>query len=147
MLRKQRKREFLFRERISGMGEITPSENEWLVMEVLWANDCAMTAAEIIARLTGKTDVSQKTIRVMINRLLAKGMLTYTVDEKDARIYHYRAARPKEECLRLKSRRFVSNYFGGNASLAVASFLQSAEISREQLEDLSSLVESLKDKA
>ena len=106
-----------------------------------------MTAAEIIGQLTGKTDVSQKTIRVMINRLLAKGMLTYTVDERDATINHYQAARSKEECLRLKSRRFVSNYFGGNASLAVASFLQSAEISKEQLQDLSSLVESLKDKA
>lgn len=128
------------------MGEITPSENEWLVMEVLWAQDSAMTAAEIIGHLTDKTDVSQKTIRVMINRLLAKGMLTYTVDERDARIYHYRAARTKQECLQLKSRRFVSHYFGGNASLAVASFLQSADISREQLEDLGSLVESLKDK-
>ncbi len=127
------------------MGEITPSENEWLVMEILWAHDGAMTASEIIEELAGKTEVSQKTIRVMINRLLAKGMLAYTVDEKDARIYHYRAVRTKEECLRLKSRRFVSNYFGGNASLAVASFLQSADISREQLEDLSSLVESLKD--
>lgn len=126
------------------MGEITPSENEWLVMEVLWANGGPMTAAEIIQQLTGKTDVSQKTIRVMINRLLAKGMLTYTVDERDARIYHYQAARPKEECLKLKSRRFVSNYFGGNASLAVASFLRSAEISRQQLEELGSLVESLK---
>ncbi len=129
------------------MGEITPSENEWLIMEVLWTHENAMTAAEIIEQLTGKTLVTQKTIRVMINRLLAKGMLTYTVDEKDARIYHYQPARTKEECLRLKSRRFVSNYFGGNASLAVASFLQSADISREQLEDLSSLVESLKDKA
>ena len=128
------------------MGEITPSENEWLIMEVLWAHEEAMTAAEIIERLTGKTDVSQKTIRVMINRLLAKGMLTYTVDTRDARIYHYQAARSKDECLRLKSRRFVSNYFGGNASLAVASFLQSADISREQLEDLSSLVESMKDR-
>lgn len=61
------------------MGEITPSENEWLVMEVLWTQEGSMTAAEIIGQLTGKTDVSQKTIRVMINRLLAKGMLTYTV--------------------------------------------------------------------
>lgn len=108
------------------MGEITPSENEWMIMEVLWAHENAMTAAEIIEHLAGKTLVTQKTIRVMINRLLAKGMLNYTVDEKDARIYHYQAARTKEECLQLKSRRFVSNYFGGNASLAVASFLQSA---------------------
>lgn len=128
------------------MGEITPSENEWLVMEVLWAHQEAMTAAEIIERLAGKTEVSQKTIRVMINRLLAKGMLTYTVDARDARIYHYQAARTKDECLKLKSSRFVSHYFGGNASLAVASFLQSAELTREQLEELGSLVESLKDK-
>lgn len=128
------------------MGEITPSENEWLIMEVIWKESESITASEIIEKLKGTLDVSQKTIRVMIGRLVAKGVLGYTVDENDARIYHYFPLKSKEECLDLKSRRFVKNYFGGDASLAVASFLKSADITGEQLAQLEDLVESLRER-
>ena len=63
------------------MGEITPSENEWLIMEVIWKENKSITASEIIEKLKGILDVSQKTIRVMIGRLVAKGVLNYTVEE------------------------------------------------------------------
>ncbi len=125
------------------MNEITPSENEWAIMEVVWDSNESMTASEIIHTLKGKLDVSSKTIRVMINRLVTKGILSYTVDSKDARIYHYMAMKSKKECLELKSERFVNNYFGGNTSLAVASFLQSANISEEQIKTLHKLIEQL----
>lgn len=125
------------------MGETTPSENEWLIMEIIWNAGRSMTAAEMIQALKGSVSISGKTIRVMINRLVAKGVLTYTVDEKDARIYHYEAARSREECLAVKSDRFVKNFFGGNTSLAIANFLRCADISREQLEELKSLVEQM----
>lgn len=125
------------------MGENTPSENEWLVMEIIWNAGRSMTAAEIIQELKDSVSISDKTIRVMINRLVTKGVLTYTVDEKDARVYHYEAARGREECLTVKSDRFVKNFFGGDASLAIASFLRSSDISREQLEELKRLVEQM----
>lgn len=128
------------------MGELTPSENEWLVMEVLWEHGETMTAAEIIDSLKDRLSLSKNTIRVMINRLLGKNVIGYHMDEHDARVYHYYAIRSREECLDLKSKRFVNNYFGGNASLAVASFLKSSEISKEQLNELKSLVEELEDK-
>lgn len=128
------------------MGEQTPSENEWLIMEILWAHGGTMTAAEIIDALDGTVQLSKNTIRVMINRLLGKGVIGYHVDAHDARVYHYYAARSKEECLNLKSRRFVNYYFGGNASLAVANFLKSADISQEQLGELKNLVEELEEK-
>lgn len=125
------------------MGETTPSENEWLVMEIIWNAGGSMTAAEIIQALKGSVSISDKTIRVMINRLTAKGVLAYTVDEKDARIYHYEATRSREECLAVKSDRFVRNFFGGDTSLAIANFLRSGEIPRAQLEELKTLVEQL----
>lgn len=128
------------------MGVMTPSENEWLIMEIIWKQEGSMTAAQIIGELKERVTISQKTIRVMINRLVAKGVLRYTVDEHDARVYHYSAARSREECLSDKSERFVKNYFGGNAGLAVASFLRSADISEEQLEELKGLVEQLEEK-
>lgn len=128
------------------MGEVTPSENEWLIMEVIWRENRPITASEIIEKLKGVLDISQKTIRVMIGRLVSKGILDYTIDKNDARIYHYFPQKTKEECLSMKSRRFVKNYFGGDASLAVASFLKSGDITEEQLLELESLVESLKER-
>ena len=127
------------------MGELTPSENEWLIMEVMWEHGGVMTATEIIEALKGVLDINKNTIRVMINRLLGKHIIDYDVDPHDARIYHYYPIKSKEECLSQKSERFVNNYFGGKASLAVASFLKSAKISKEELSELKSLVEQLEE--
>lgn len=127
------------------MGELTPSENEWLIMEVLWKHEGTMTAAEIIEALKGVLDINKNTIKVMINRLLGKNVIAYNIDAHDTRIYHYYPIKSKEACLNLKSERFVNNYFGGNASLAVASFLKSSNISKEELSELKSLVEQLEE--
>lgn len=127
------------------MGELTPSENEWSIMEVLWKSSGTRTAAEIIEALDGVLDLNKNTIRVMINRLLGKNIIAYETDVHDARIYHYYPIKSKEECLNLKSERFVNNYFGGSASLAVASFLKSAELSKEELNELKSLVAQLEE--
>ena len=75
--------------------ETTPSETEWLVMEVIWGVEGDITASEIIKTLKGTLDVSARTIRVLINRLLAKGIIQYEIDEKDARVYHYYAVKSK----------------------------------------------------
>jgi len=127
------------------MGELTPSENEWIIMEILWEHGGMMTAAEIIDALKGTLDLNKNTIRVMINRLLGKNVIGYEVDAHDSRVYHYYAIRGKEECQNLKSERFVKNYFGGNTSLAVASFLKSAKISKEQLGELKNILEELEE--
>lgn len=127
------------------MGELTPSENEWLIMEVLWEHGETMTATEIIESLKGVLDINKNTIRVMINRLLGKNIIAYEIDAHDARIYHYYPIKSKEECLNLKSERFVNNYFGGKASLAVASFLKSADLSKAELSELRDLVAQLEE--
>lgn len=123
------------------MGETTPSKTEWLVMEAIWSTDGSITASEIIEKLKGTLDVSSKTIRVLINRLLAKGVIDYVMDEKDARVYHYHAVKSKEDCLAQKQEKFVRNYFGGNSTLAVASFLEKSNLSEAQLSELEQLVE------
>lgn len=128
------------------MKETTPSETEWLVMEVIWQHtEEDIIASEIIQKLRGTMDVSARTIRVLINRLLSKGVIGYKVDEKDARVYHYYALKTKEECLTEKQKRFVHHFFGGNSTLAVASFLEKSQLSREQLSELEQLVERLKE--
>lgn len=36
------------------MKKVTPSENEWLIMELFWKNNCSMTSAEVIEALQKK---------------------------------------------------------------------------------------------
>ena len=50
------------------MSSTTPSENEWLIMEVLWESGTPLTASGIIEQLKGIKEVSPKTIRALINR-------------------------------------------------------------------------------
>ena len=124
--------------------ETTPSETEWLVMEVIWQSDGDITASEIISSLKDSLKVSARTIRVLINRLLAKGVIRYEVDQKDARIYHYSVVKKNEECQADKQERFVRNYFGGNSTLAVASFIEKSNLSDEQFQELEQMVEKMR---
>ena len=128
------------------MGEITPSENEWLIMEVLWESDTPMTSSAVIRRLEGKLDMTPKMIRVLMNRLCQKGILSHRVDEKDSRVYHYSVLKSKEECLRSKSRKFADSYFSGNQSSALASLIQSIALTDEQIHELEEILEKSKGK-
>ena len=83
--------------------EMLPSESEWMIMEVLWRCGHDLTSAEITDRLPKSSKMTQRMVRVLINRLCKKGMLTYTVDPDDSRVYHYTPVRGRAECQRAKS--------------------------------------------
>lgn len=125
--------------------ETTPSQSEWLVMEVFWAGNTSLTAKEVIKKVREKADMSPRMVRVLLNRLWQKGVLSYTVDEHDARIYHYSVVKSKEECQKEKSRKFVDSYFEGNRKNAMAALLQSAKLTEEQFRELEEILEQCKE--
>ena len=49
--------------------ETTPSQSEWLIMEVFWASDTFLTAKEVIGKMKERADMSTRMVRVLINRL------------------------------------------------------------------------------
>lgn len=121
--------------------DLTPSETEWLVMEILWESVIPLTSLEIIKRLEGTKEMSPKTVRVLINRLYQKGIIDYTIDKKDSRVYHYFAIKAKEECLQEKSRKFTDSYFSGNKMGALAALIQTCDLTREQIKELEAILE------
>lgn len=129
-----------------GKDEMTPSESEWLIMEILWERDNPMTSSEVIEYLQKKSEMTPRMVRVLMNRLCQKGLLGYTVDERDARVYHYHVLKSREECLKEKSRRFVDSYFSGNQTNAVAALLQSISLTDEQIQELTEILEQSKGK-
>lgn len=124
--------------------EITPSE--WQIMEVLWASDAPLTSSEVYKRMQGTVDMSQRMVRVLMNRLNSKDILGYTVDEHDSRVYHYYPQKPKDECVKEKSRRFVDNYFSGSGTNAMTALLQSFILTDEQINELEEILEHSKDR-
>ena len=127
-----------------GDSNMVPSESEWIIMEIFWESGEALTSAEVIQRLKGRLEMTPKMVRVLMNRLCQKGILGYTRDEKDARVYHYSVLKPKEECLKSKSQRFVDSYFSGNQNMALASLRQSVDLTDEQINELENILERRK---
>lgn len=121
--------------------DLTPSETEWLVMEILWESAVPLTSLEIIKQLEGVKEMSPKTVRVLINRLYQKGIIDYTIDKNDSRVYHYFAIKAKEECLQEKSRRFTKSYFSGNKLGALATLIQNCDLTEEQIQELQAILE------
>ena len=126
--------------------ETSPSQSEWLVMEVLWASDTSLTAREVIEKMKDNADMSPRMVRVLLNRLWQKGVLSYTVDAHDSRVYHYSVVKSKEECQREKSQKFVDSYFARRRKNAMAALLQSAKLTEEQFRELEDMLEQCKDK-
>lgn len=128
--------------------ETTPSQSEWLIMEVFWASEkTSLTAKEAIKKIRDKTDMSPRMVRVLINRLCQKGVLSYTVDEHDLRVYHYSVVKTKEQCQKEKSRKFIDSYFEGSRTNAMAALLQSAKLTDEQYQELEEILEQCKEKS
>lgn len=126
--------------------ETTPSQSEWLIMEVFWASETSLTAKEVIKKIRERTDMSPRMVRVLINRLCQKGVLSHTVDEHDSRVYHYTVVKSKVQCQKEKSRKFVDSYFEGSRKNAMAALLQSAKLTEEQYRELEEIIEQCKEK-
>lgn len=121
-----------------------PTEREWLLMEALWELGDGITSQEILSYVNTIDTMGDRTERVLLHHLLKKGMVSYTVDEKDSRVYHYYAKRTREECLAEKRRGFIDAYYRGNQIGAAASFLKDAPLTKEELKELERILRTRK---
>lgn len=122
-----------------------PSKSEWVIMDILWSAKGSMTSKEVIHKLKGENSMTPKMIRVLINRLCDKGLLNFTVDSNDKRIYHYFVTKSREDCLKEKSKHFTDSYFSGNKANAMAALLESFALTDEQIKELEEMLEAGKE--
>ena len=120
------------------MADVTISDAEWLVMQVIWRRGKA-TAAEVIAELAQSMDWSHRTIRTLLGRLVEKGALA-TAD--DGNRYIYRPLVSRQKCIREESRSFLKKVFTGNAAELLVHFAQDAQITPEQIDELKRLLDA-----
>ena len=113
-------------------------------MEAVWDSGAPLTSAEILGRIDEAENLCARTERVLLHNLCKKGLLGYSVDERDSRVYHYYPLRTREECLREKSADFINTYFRGSSSGAAAALLKNAAFTDEQLSELAAILEGRK---
>jgi BlaI family penicillinase repressor len=124
--------------------EMLPSESEWMIMETLWRCGHDLTSAQICDKLPKSSTMTQRMVRVLINRLCKKGMLTYTIDPDDSRVYHYMPVKSREECRKAKSSAFAKSFFEGNRLSAAFTLLDTGNLSDDQIKELENILSRAK---
>ena len=116
------------------------SEAELAVMDVLWANS-PLTAMDVAERIDPARGWSDRTVKTMLGRLLAKGVIGHV---EEGRRYLYRPLVERAAYVSTESRRLVDRLFGGRAAPLVAHLAESQALSAEDIAELEALVRELK---
>lgn len=112
------------------------SEAEWEVMKICWGRS-PVSAQEIIDALAAQNDWHPKTIKTLLNRLVKKRALGF---KKDGRAYLYHPLIAEKDCVSAESRSFIDRVFGGSLKPMLAHFVESRQLSPEEIAELKTLL-------
>ena len=112
-------------------------DGELEVMQAVWACPAPCTRKEISAVLFATHEMAETTLLTMLSRLGEKGFLEI---RKEGRSSTYTPLVSREDYLASQSRRFLDQLCGGKIS-TLANALCSSGLTREELAELSSLLE------
>jgi len=115
-------------------------ESEHAVMEVLWA-ESPLTAAEVAERVAADRSWSIRTVKTMLSRLLAKGILSH---EEDGRRYLYRPTVAREDYVAQESGRLLDRLFDGRLTPLVAHLAERDALSERDIGEIEALLKALK---
>jgi len=117
------------------------SEAELEIMQVLWAADAPLTVSDVTERVDPVRAWSQSTVKTMLSRLEAKGVLRH---DEHGRRYLYTPLVAQEKYARSESRRLVDRLFGGRAAPLVAQLAAGDGLSQDDIAELEALLKGMK---
>lgn len=117
------------------------SETEWQIMKLLWA-ESPVTANQVVEKLEGVTTWKPKTVKTLLNRLINKEAIRFTIE---GRTYLYYPAVTEMECVKAENQSFLEKVYGGALNVMFANFLQDRELSRQEIEELKRLLDEKND--
>jgi len=105
-------------------------------MKAIWKRP-GCPAQEIVEALSSSTDWGPATIKTLLNRLLRKKALRF---ERSGKAYLYFPAFPEEAFKAAEADSFVARIFDGNLSPMLAHFAKSRRLSKNDLNELQSIL-------
>jgi predicted transcriptional regulator len=109
-------------------------------MEVLW-RDSPLTAAEVAERVDPERGWSDRTVKTLLSRLLAKGALAH---EEEGRRYLYRPAILRDDFVAQESGKLIERMFGGRVTPLVAHLAERDLLTPRDIEEIEALLRELK---
>ncbi len=122
--------------------QVSISEAESQVMDVLWRGAAGMAAEDVIAALVSEQRWQEATVKTLLNRLLKKGAISAT---RDGRRYLYTAVLQRDQWVSTESAGMLDRLFGGHLAPLVAHFGKHRKLSQADIAELKKLVEELGD--
>ena len=113
---------------------------EWRIMQALWERGEPMTSAEIVKSIKDERERSPRTTKTLLQRLVSKGFVHFTVDPAVSRVYHYTPKVTEDGCIERENLGFVSLYYKGDVGGMLARFIGDNDLSEEQIKELSALL-------
>ena len=113
---------------------------EYEIMEVLW-RDAPLTATEVAERAPADKAWNIRTVKTLLARLLAKGVLSH---EEEGRRYLYRPAIARADYVAQESGRLIDRMFGGRVTPLVAQLAERDRLSDADIAEIEALLKALK---
>lgn len=114
------------------------SENEWLIMNVLWTGD-NFSLGEIFTEVNKSISWSKNTVHTYLTRMQNKGLVK--IDKLSKKPYS--ADVSKQECADEEFDALLNNVYQGQTSDLVTAFLKKSSISKKQRDDLLKLLDDM----
>ena len=116
------------------------SSAEYEIMEVLWG-ESPLTAAEVATRAPAEKAWNIRTVKTLLARLLAKGVLAH---EEEGRRSLYRPAIARADYVAQESGRLIDRMFGGRVTPLVAQLAESDRLTEDDIAEIEALLKALK---
>lgn len=110
------------------------ADSELPIMKVLWERG-ELTSPEIFENFKK----NKSTLKTHLKRLVDKGVVMAT--EINSRTYKYSATITREEYTNFTRKSFLSKVFDGSRDKMLLNFIKEEKISRNELENLLSMIE------
>jgi BlaI family penicillinase repressor len=109
------------------------TEHELEIMKVVWERE-EVTVRDVYEDILGRRKIAYTTVMTMLGVLEGKEHVEKVAGDK---AYVYRSARPKQEVIGNLVDDFVTRVFEGSAKLMVQHLVDTKQVSRKELKELS----------
>src|SRR5258708_37634653 len=116
------------------------TEAEWTVIKSVWEKE-PCTAPEVQRRLADRTAWTYSTVRTMLDRMAAKGLLAA---EKVRNLTQYRSAISRREAQRGELLYALKHAFNGALTPMVQCLLDTGELTEGELAELEAVIKARK---
>lgn len=119
------------------------TESEWTIIKAVWGGE-PCTAPGVQQELQAETQWTYSTVRTLMDRMVAKGLLTA---EKVGKLTLYRSAVTRAQAQRGELLYALKHAFNGALTPMVQCLLDSGPLSAGELAELESLIKARKKEA